>query len=49
VLTAKVLDPEERRFLDEQVEGVVQKDADALDTVMERVRAAVAAHTREGA
>ena len=49
VLTAKELDREERRFLDEQAGSVVLKGAGALDAALESVREAVAARAGEGA
>ena len=42
VLTAKELEPGERRFLAEQAETVVQKNGDDLASALEQVREAVA-------
>jgi CheY-like chemotaxis protein len=47
VLTAKELDPEERRFLEERADSVVQKDAAELDAAIGQVRTAVAARMRD--
>jgi len=43
VLTAKELEPGERRFLDAHAESVVEKHADALDDVLAELRRTIAA------
>jgi CheY-like chemotaxis protein len=45
VLTAKEVTPEEKRFLEEQAELVVQKDADDLSLALDQIRDAVGRHT----